>query len=203
MHKGKFITIYGINNIGKTTQSKLLVKRLKNAGYKAKYIKYPVYDVKPSGVYINKILRSSNQQHIPEDELQLWFVANRYQYEPILRKFLERGYIVVAEDYAGTGIAWGTAKGLDEKWVEGINSKVLKEDLSIMLKGKRFLHAKEETHVHEQDDALSEKCLKVHDRLAGKYGWHVVNLQKNIEDTAEIIWKIAKKSIVDVWKDGI
>ena len=30
--KGKFIVLYGINNLGKTTQAKLLVKNLKNSG---------------------------------------------------------------------------------------------------------------------------------------------------------------------------
>jgi hypothetical protein len=42
-----------------------------------------------------------------EHELQLWFVLNRYQYEPELKKLLNDGYIVIAEDYVGTGIAWG------------------------------------------------------------------------------------------------
>ncbi|MFH1218699.1 MAG: hypothetical protein V1679_02560 [Candidatus Peregrinibacteria bacterium] len=186
--KGKFITIYGINNIGKSTHCKLLVERLKKAGHKAKFIKYPVYDIEPSGPFLNKALRRRKQM-ISEAELQMWFVVNRYQFQPKLEKMLSEGYIVVAEDYRGTGIAWGTAKGLDEKWVEEINSKVLPEDLVIWIEGKRNIEAKEDVHVHEQNDELMEKCKEVHGHLARKYGWKKVKLQEKVEDTAELIWK--------------
>jgi len=48
----KFIVIYGINNIGKTTQAKNLAKHLK-----AKYFKAPNYEL-PSGIKINKIFKN-------------------------------------------------------------------------------------------------------------------------------------------------
>ncbi|MBD3360756.1 hypothetical protein GF366_03065 [Candidatus Peregrinibacteria bacterium] len=200
MREGKFITIYGINNIGKTTQAHLLVDRLKDEGYKSYYVKYPVYDVEPSGSFINDILRGREEQKISEDELQMWYVINRYQFQPKLINLLEEGYVVIAEDYAGTGIAWGTAKGLEEEWVETINSKVLKEDLAILMEGKRQMDAVEEKHVHEQNKELIEKCEKIHSHLAEKYDWKRVKVQKKIEGTAENLWKIVKKSLVDVPK---
>lgn len=189
MERGKFITIYGINNIGKTTHAKKLVAKLKSEGNKSIYVKYPVYDEEPSGVFIDKILRDKEQK-IPEDELQLWFVLNRYQYQPKLEKLLEEGYIVVAEDYIGTGIAWGTAKDLDTQWLEAINSKLLKEDLAIMMEGKRDVSAKEDVHVHEQNDELIKKCIDVHSQLADKYAWKRVELQEKIPNTARLIWDI-------------
>lgn len=192
MQKGKFVTLYGINNIGKTTQAKLLVKRLKKEGFKAVYIKYPIYEVEPSGQYINKILRS-HKQKISEAELQLWFVVNRYQFQPELKKLLGKGYIVVAEDYVGTGIAWGVAKGLSMEFSESINKGLLSEDFAIMLEGRRNIIAKEKKHVHEQNDALIEKCRKVHEVLADKYGWKRVQIEQSIDGTAESLWKIVKK----------
>lgn len=187
--KGKFITIYGINNIGKSTQSERVVKMLNDSGRKAKHIKYPIYDLDPTGPFINSVLRSA-KQNISEDELQLWFVMNRYQFEPELKKLLEEGYTVVAEDYAGTGIAWGIAKGLDEDWVEGINKYLLKSDLSILFEGQRDSEAKEDAHVHEQDDDLVEKCREVHSRLADKYGWQRLQVQEKWDDTTELLWKM-------------
>jgi dTMP kinase len=186
--RGKFITLYGINNIGKTTHAKKLVEKLEAAGHKATYIKYPVYDVEPSGVFIDQVLRGEKGQNISEDELQFWFVLNRYQYQPTLQQNLEDGYIVVAEDYIGTGIAWGTAKGLETEWLESVNSRLVKEDLAIMMEGKRDESAKEAIHVHEQNDDLIQRCTKVHDELADKYGWKRVMLQDKIEDTADLIW---------------
>lgn len=190
MKSGKFITLYGINNIGKTTHAKLLVKKLQKKGYKSIYIKYPVYDIHPSGDYINKILRNSDQQKISEDELQLWFVLNRYQFQDQLKKYLDEGIVVVAEDYIGTGIAWGTAKDLDEEWMENINKNLIKEDLSIFIEGKRDLRAKESKHVHEQNEDLIKKCTEIHLKLADKYSWKRVKLQSTIESTAKLIWDI-------------
>lgn len=193
MSKGKFITIYGINNIGKSTQSKLLVERLNKEGYKAKYVKYPVYDLPPTGPFLNKVLRGDDGQKIPEDELQLWFILNRYQFEPQIKQWLKEGYIVVAEDYIGTGIAWGTAKGLDKNWLKNANKYLLKEDFAIMLEGKRDLRAQEKNHVHEQNDRLVEKCTRVHEELAEEFGWKKVKVQKKIEDTAEDMWMTISK----------
>lgn len=192
--RGKFITIYGINNIGKSTHAKLLIERLIKEGYKAKFIKYPVYDIEPTGPFLNSVLRNPNGQknsvgeNISEDELQLWFVMNRYQYQPELKRLLNEGYIVVAEDYVGTGIAWGMAKGLDEEWLKSANKYLLKEDFAIVLEGERDLTVQEKIHVHEQNDELVKKCLKTLQYLTSKYNWHRIQIQSKIENTAEILW---------------
>ena len=52
MSKGIFIVLYGVNNLGKTTQAQLLVERLNKAGVQATYLKYPIYDIEPSGVLL-------------------------------------------------------------------------------------------------------------------------------------------------------
>lgn len=185
--KGKFITLYGINNIGKSTHAKLLVERLNAEGYKAVYVKYPVYDLEPTGPFLNSVLRGGAQK-ISEDELQLWFILNRYQFEPQLREWLSDGYIVVAEDYSGTGIAWGAAKGLAMDWLVSANKYLLKEDFALMLEGERSLSAREKDHVHEQNDGLVARCVEVHEELAGEFGWRRIRLQVEKEDTAELIW---------------
>ena len=59
MTKGKFIVIYGNNNSGKTTQAKLLVEKIKEQGLQVRYIKYPMYDLRPTGILINEYLRES------------------------------------------------------------------------------------------------------------------------------------------------
>ena len=93
------ITLYGINNIGKTTQALRLVERLKEAGHDAVYVKFPVYEIEPTGTYLNSFLRSGETQKITEEELQMWFTLNRYQFEPTLKQWLREGKIVIAEDY--------------------------------------------------------------------------------------------------------
>lgn len=191
MAKGKLITIYGINNIGKSTHAKLLVERLEKEGKKVFYVKYPIYDLSPTGPFLNDVLRGGSQK-ISEDELQLWFVLNRYQYEPEILRLLDEGYIVVAEDYIGTGIAWGTAKGLDTAWLEEMNKHLIKEDFAVLLEGKRDKKSREKQHVHETNDVLIEKCQKVLEILAEKYHWKKIQTQKEIEDTAEMVWGVVR-----------
>jgi dTMP kinase len=185
--QGKLITLYGINNIGKTTHAKRLVKRLNDDGQKAVYVKYPVYELEPTGPFINGVLRGGEQK-VSEDELQMWFVLNRYQNIAEVERLLSEGYMVIAEDYTGTGIAWGVAKGLELEWLESLNKHLRKEDFSILFEGERDKRAMEDGHVHEQNDELVERCRVVHSELAEKYGWRRLQVQPTIEETAEILW---------------
>jgi dUTP pyrophosphatase len=193
--KGKFITFYGMNNVGKTTQAKLLVKHLKEAGHDVVYLKYPLYDLAPTGPKLNQILRESGRQEITEEVLQSTFMQNRLDFEPQLRKMLEQGKIVVAEDYSGTGIAWGTAKGLDQEWLEKLNQGLVKEDLAILLKGNRHLEAREKQHIHEENNELVEKVGQILIHLAHKYDWKIVTSRKDAKATAEEVWKVVKESM--------
>ena len=158
LQKGVFITLYGINNIGKSTQVKLLAQKLKKDGYDVLVLKYPCYEIKPTGPMLNKFLRQKkNQQHISEEELQMWFTLNRYQFEPRLKQYLSRGKIVIAEDYAGTGIAWGIAKGASEKWLLDLNQYLLKENFSLLLIGDRSFSSREKNHIHDTDASHYER----------------------------------------------
>jgi len=191
--KGRFITIYGINNIGKSTHAQILTERLIEEGYDAEFLKYPNYMVEPSGPFLDHVLRGDDAQEISEEELQLWFVLNRFQFQGEIEKKLAEGKTLVVEDYIGTGIAWGMAKGLDRKWLESINEPLIKEDFAVMLVGQRHTSAKEAKHIHEQNDALAEKCRLVHDELAERYGWKKVQMQDEIAETAGLLWETVSK----------
>ncbi|MBT4384174.1 hypothetical protein HOD30_00320 [Candidatus Peregrinibacteria bacterium] len=186
------ITLYGINNIGKSTHAKRLVERLKAEGHDAVYVKYPVYDVEPTGTYLNAFLRSGSAQEISEEELQMWFILNRYQFEPKLREWLKFGRIVVAEDYIGTGIAWGTVKGADSEWLESMNKNLIQEDLAILIDGERAMDAVEEGHLHETNLDFMKRSRQVHLELGEKYEWVKVPLQDEKDDTAALIWSVVQ-----------
>lgn len=194
--EGTFITLYGINNIGKSTQAKMLIERLRSQGYEAEYLKYPIYDLEPSGPYINKVLRS-DEQEISEEELQMWYTINRYQFQSELELKLMQGIIVVAEDYTGTGLAWGTAKGASLEWLTSINEYLLKEDVAILMDGERFMQAKEEHHVHETNDALVARCREVHMELARELGWHVISVDGDKQYVHERIWACVMDNLIN------
>ncbi len=195
MYKGKLIVLYGINNLGKTTQAKKIVAWLEAKGFKAEYLKYPLYNLEPSGPYINAIVRKNVWQTISPEEIQLWYALNRFQYQPELQRKLEKGIMIVAEDYVGTGIAWGVAEGVSEKWLEGLNAPLYPEDVSIVLFGKRFLHAIEKNHFHESNAKLMERCHAIHEKLAKNRGWVRVAANQPVEAVHESIIRAVKDKL--------
>lgn len=193
--KGKFIVLYGINNLGKTTQAKLLVKRLIQGGVMAEYVKYPIYDLAPTGPKINTMLRSNNQQNISEEEFQKIYAQNRRDYQPILEKKLQQGIWIIAEDYVGTGIAWGVSKGARLEALEKQNHNLLKENRAFLLDGERFLDGKEIHHLHESNDSLMSLCRQTHLNLTKQYGWCIVNANQPIEKVHQDIWNNIKNAL--------
>ena len=186
--KGKFIILYGINNLGKSTQAKKLVERLDAEGFKTEYLKYPIYDLEPSGLMLNNFLRQGNYYSLSPREAQIIYALNRTQYEKTLLEKLEDGINIVAEDYVGSGLAWGIGSGVDENFLKTINSHLLKSDLAFLFDGERFQEAIEKTHKFENDKLLIDNVREIHKRLGSEYGWINVNANLTIEQVHQVIW---------------
>ena len=193
IEKGKLIVFYGVNNLGKSTQAQLLVKRLNDLNIKAEYLKYAIYDLNPSGKMLNDYLRKDNPDNLSPKEFQILQTLNRTQYEAILKQKLDSGIWVVAEDYIGTGIAWGAGVGIDKEFLIKMNSHLKKEDLSILFDGERFLSSREVNHKHEQDTTLTNKVREEFLSLASLYQWSVINANQTIEKIQEEIWDLIKE----------
>ena len=191
--KGTFIVFYGVNNLGKSTQALMLVDQLKKDGKMAEYLKYPVYDLEPSGPIINSYLREGNPYNLTPTEVQTLYAFNRTQYEPQLVDKLIAGVTIVAEDYTGTGIAWGTGLGVHPELLRIINSHLIVEDVGLLFTGSRFAAGKEDNHVHEQDDDLTEKVDIIHKRLAKERGWHIIEANRSRMSIHEEIVQIVSK----------
>ena len=184
------VTIYGVNNIGKSTQAKMLVENLKKEGRKIAFLKYPIYDAEPTGPMIDYYLRDPQAPKISAEELQMWYALNRFQMEPELQKKLDSGITVVAEDYTGTGIAWGITHGADKKWIEQVNKYLIKEDLAILLDGEQFQTEREDQHINEASDERIAKCRQIHLDLAKEYGWKIVKASGEKKEIAKEILEI-------------
>lgn len=194
MNKGKLIVLYGINNLGKSTQAKLLVKKLQEAGKQAEYLKYALYDIKPSGVLINQYLRINNPYQFSAREFQILQVLNRTQFDKELRDKLEAGIWVVAEDYVGTGIAWGMGAGVGRHLLEYLNSHLVVEDVAFFFRGARFMDGKESNHTHEDNDQLMTRVARCHEILALEKSWLPIAANDTIDNISQVIWQeIAKQ----------
>lgn len=188
---GKLIVLYGANNLGKSTQVTLLEQFLKNKKISVTRIKYPIYDLEPTGPLINAVLRQGRQ--MPEEELQRTYVQNRRDYEPTLKKTLQDGTWVIAEDYVGTGIAWGMVRGVDLETLEKMNEGLYPADVAIMLYGKRFDTGKETNHRNETDDTIWQTAQDKHLFLAERYDWSKVAANQSQEKVLRDIIKILEE----------
>lgn len=201
--RGKFIVIYGINNLGKTTQAKLLAERIINYSkafplfsprHRALHLKYPLYDLRPTGPLINEYLRGGNPHGFSPREIQLIYIQNRMAYQKELIRTLTEivprhvGTNVVAEDYTGTGIAWGVGAGVSKDLLVELNRDLLEPDIAFLLDGRRFTNATEKDHTHESNNKLTEIVRLVHLELAREFGWHVIDANRPVEEIHEDIW---------------
>lgn len=193
MDTGRMITLYGINGIGKTTQVELLVKFLQVQGKKANRLKYPVYDLEPEGPFIYKYLRDPEfrgANELSTEELQMKYAENRKRYEETLKERLASGEWIVAEDYTGTGIAWGLTWGANLEYLEDINKDLLQPDLSILMHGERFDTAIEVGHRNETNADRIRICRNFHLLLGERYQWGQVNANQSVESVQADIVKL-------------
>lgn len=194
IERGKFIAIYGPNNIGKSEQASRLVQNLRDKGVNASYLKYPVYDLDPTGPILNSILREGRKSAAVET--QTYFAKNRRDFEPTLKNRVATGEWIVAEDYTGTGFAWGITYGVDLKILEELNMGLIDEDLAICLLGERFSTGIEKEHLHEQSGRW-ERNREMHRKLAGILGWNVVNANQTMEKVAKDIKDIVDQKLLN------
>jgi len=192
---GRMIALYGINGIGKTTQAELLVRFLQSQGKQASRLKIPVYDLEPEGPFIYKYLHDAKfreKNEVTTEVLQEKYAKNRERYEPELWKRLAAGEWIVAEDYAGTGIAWGLTWGADLEYLEEINRGLHQPDLNILMHGERFQTATEVGHRNEMADERIKICKNFHLLLGEHYGWEQVAANQSIEAVSHDIITIVQ-----------
>src|SRR3990167_431854 len=188
--KGLLIALYGINNVGKSTQAGMLMDRFEKEGLLAVHKKYPFYDLHPTGPILNAYLREGNPYKLTPREFQVLQAFNRTHAEPIMREFLEKGIHVVAEDYTGTGIARGMGAGVNKNFLIHINTHLCKEDIAILLDGDQFESGREAKHKHENDRMLTNEVRHYNRVLANEFRWDLVNANQGREAVHETIWNI-------------
>jgi len=129
--KGLFICVEGLDGCGKTTQTKLLVRKLRKMSYDAAYTAEPSRG--KIGKFIQKYCLHSEKRTSPIVEALL-FAADRFEHvtQEVIPA-LNEGKIVVSDRYVYSSLAYQGATGLDLKWIEIINEHAIRPDLAIFV----------------------------------------------------------------------
>lgn len=129
--RGTFICIEGLDGCGKTTQARLLVRRLKRKGYDA------VYTAEPSrgkiGQFIKKHFLHGKKRGSVIVEALL-FAADRFEHvkEEVIPA-LDAGKVLVSDRYVYSSLAYQGATGLDLEWITKINEHACRPDLAVFI----------------------------------------------------------------------
>jgi len=67
------------------------------------------------------------------DVMQLLYIANRYERNPDLQRWLDGGLVLVCDRYVASSIAYGEAQGLDPVWLMEVQKFLPAPSLTIML----------------------------------------------------------------------
>jgi dTMP kinase len=129
--KGFFICVEGLDGCGKTTQTKLLVRKLRKMGWDAVYSAEPTR--RKIGKFIQKYCLHGEKRISPIVEALL-FAADRFEHvETDVIPALNKRKIVVSDRYIYSSLAYQGAARLNLKWIEVINEHALQPDLAIFV----------------------------------------------------------------------
>jgi len=125
-----FIVFEGIDGAGNSTQSLALKEWLSNKGLKVYLTKEPTDGL--IGSLTRGVLRK--ELKVDEETFSLLFAADRMLHiKNIIKKFLNKGIIVISDRYRLSNYAYQSVMGVEIKWLKCLNEKTMTPDLTFII----------------------------------------------------------------------
>jgi dTMP kinase len=194
-----FITFEGCEGCGKSTQTRLLYRRLNKLAVLVVLTHEP--GVTALGKKITGLLKwSKNVAISPAAELLLFNASRAQLVTEVIKPQLNKGTVVICDRYADSTVAYqGYGRGLDLKMVDAVNkigTQGLIPDLTILVdlsieegmarkkdkKPDRFEKENLDFHYHVREGYL--KLAKAEPKR-----WLVIDGRQTKEEIAGIIWQ--------------
>lgn len=193
-----FITFEGGEGSGKSTQARVLHRRLSSTGLPT------VLTHEPGGTPLGNRLRrwlKGEGDIDSETELLLFNASRAHLVSQVIRPALEKGFIVICDRFAESTIAYqGYARGLDFSIIEAANNiatQGLRPDLIILLDipVEQGLARKRISDRFEREDiAFHQRVRQGYLEMAKKdpQRWLVVDASLPKKETERLIWERAQ-----------
>ncbi len=185
----------GIDKSGKSTQALLLRNWLARLGFEVELISFPDYST-PIGREIEAFLRG--ERSFPVEVRQLLYAANRWERKSDIVKWLSMGRVVIADRYSPSGLAYGMANGLALKWMLCLEEGLPKADVVIVIDVSvetAISRIERGGDVYERDEGFLRRVRSCYLDLARRFGWHVVDGERPIEDVFSDVRSIVESFI--------
>ena len=206
MERGFFIVFEGIDGAGKTTQAKILAKRLEDMGKKVYMTAEPTS--LPSGKALREVLGGSVKKS--DCEIAMMFTLDRIAHnidaEEGIKKLLSDGVIIICDRYYYSSLAY-QGSSIDYGWVKSLNldcPEITHPDLCIFLdltpeeSMNRISKGRESTEIYENTETLSRvraSFMRVIDDLRSTDRIAVIDASKDVESISKNIFEAVKPII--------
>lgn len=190
--KGKIIVFEGIDKAGKTTQAKLLEKKL---GSKCVRIDFPDYST-PVGREIKQFL--DGKRNYPDEVKMMLLSANRWEKKGEIEKMVSKGTTVIMNRYYQSNLVYGISKGLKLDWLLSLDKGLPKADLVIVIdiRPKTLVsRSKNVVDTFEKDLELIRRVKKNYRILANKFNWRTVEGEKSADEVHGQVLRIVRKFV--------
>lgn len=190
--KGKIIVFEGIDKAGKTTQAKLLEKKL---GSKCVRIDFPDYST-PIGKEIRQFL--DGKRNYPDEVKMMLLSANRWEKKGEIEKMVSKGTTVIMNRYYQSNLVYGISKGLKLDWLLSLDKGLPKADLVIVIDIRPKTLASRSKNVvdtFEKDLELIRRVKKNYRILANKFNWRTVEGEKSVDEVHGQVLRIVRKFV--------
>lgn len=190
--KGKIIVFEGIDKAGKTTQAKLLEKKL---GSKCVRIDFPDYST-PVGKEIKQFL--DGKKNYPDEVKMMLLSANRWEKKGEIEKMVSKGTTVIMNRYYQSNLVYGISKGLKLDWLLSLDKGMPKADLVIVIdiRPKTLVsRSKNVVDTFEKDLELIRRVKKNYRILANKFNWRIVEGERSADEVHGQVLRIVRKFV--------
>ena len=183
------VSFEGLDGSGKTITSLTVQEMLEERGQTVKYISFPQYDTSFFGPIIKNVLHYHREIVETDPKLLTFlFAGDRFEAKEKIKNWLDQGFIVVANRYVTSNIAYGMAKSKDEDDFMEFNEKfeyetcgIPKPDCVIFLDTPmevidERLRAREEQDGYEKNKLFLENVRKCYLKLVhSNESWNYIS----------------------------
>ena len=192
---GKFIVLEGGDVAGKSTQSALLSRRLREKGISV------VETFEPGGTSAGSEIRSillGGQELCHSAEALLMAAARANNIELVIKPALLSGSWVICDRFLPSSLVYqGVGRGLGIEYIQTINKaagtiRELAPDLIIVLDvelvNKTNRREADKDRFESAGTDFSIKVVKAYQELAKKFSWEIIDAAGTVEDVHNAIW---------------
>ena len=213
---GKLIVIEGTDGSGKSTQSRLLTKRLEEENHAFQKLVFPQYS-EPSSALIRMYLGGefgSKPSDVNAYAASAFFAVDRYaSFKKVWGDWYDNGGLIVSDRYTTSNAVHQASKEPEErqaeflKWLYEFEYDKLgmpapdlviyldvPTDFTEAMMRRREADTNTSADIHEQDMQYLATCRRTGKKAAEYYGWKIINCVENgamrsIEDIHEEIYR--------------